>query len=358
MWRSQQADRQPYAFVLAVLCGYAWAIFRWIDTGRLRHAIAAALLAVLTAYGHILLSLGLVVPAFYAVWNRPKSPQPLIMSALAAVLSVPLVFQLRDYMAMSTTHIVAGTPTLSDFWPALASDQFLATIGAGVLLAFVALPRIHLHWGISRAATLFLFAWIAFPPATLFVLGRAGLIEVFVGRYMLSAAIPQAILFGGFVRAVAPARARSLVVETLVVVSVGAFFFSAKSFHGEGWKDAIAAIRMEMGTSNLPLLMSSPFVEADTAENVNDPKLKDVLYAPILIYRTPGRLIRLPFPYDKKYLDQVVDSDLKKEKAFVLLTADLPVPHWLDHRLADRGVESTVVGEYRGWRVYRYRMTR
>jgi len=349
-------DARPYAFTLVALCAYTWAVLRWIDTGSVREAVVVAALAALTAYGHVLLGLGLVVPALYAIWSRRRASHLILALALTAIVLVPLAIQLRAYMSMSTTHFAGFFPVLDDLWAAIASAQFLASIGVGVLIAFLLIPDIRLRWGMSRPTTAFLVAWGIFTPALLFGLARAHVAQLFLGRYLLSTAIPQALLYGGMIRAVAPTKARALVASTMMVLSVGAFFVSAKSFHGEGWKDAIAAVRAQVGESNIPLVMSSPYVEAQTSENLNDPRIKDVLFAPVIVYPAAERLIRLPYRYDETALKTVADTDLAGENAFVLLTSNTGIAEWFEQRFSSRHIKGTLVGVFRGLVVYRFQM--
>ena len=349
-------DARPYAFTLVALCAYTLAVLRWIETGRLRDCLAAAILAALTAYGHIVLAIGLVVPALYAIWARPTSWHLLLAAALTALLAVPLGMQLRAYMGMSTTHYAGFFPVLDDLWAALASPQFLFTIAAGVVLAFLVVPNLSAQWGISRPATAFLVAWVAFAPALLFTLARTGIASLYLGRYLLSTAVPQALLYGAVIRAIAPTRARAMVASTVVVASVVAFFFSAKSFHGEGWKDALAAVRQEIAASDMPLVMTSPYIEAQNEATMNDPRLRDVLFAPVLAYPAPPRLIRLPYVFDQAYVTRVAASDLAREHDFVLLTSSQPIADVFSRELANRQVRSNLVGVFRGLKVYRYRM--
>ena len=349
-------DARPYAFTLVALCGYTWAILRWIENGRLGDALLAGVLAALTAYGHVMIAIGLVVPALYAVWSRPKSWHLPLAFGLTAILVVPLLIQLRAYLGMNTTHFAGYRPVLDDLWAAMASAQFLATIGIGVVFAFVTEPVLRFGWGFSRPVTFFLVSWMVFPPALLFALARTDTAQLFLGRYLLSTAVPQALIYGGLVRSIGPVRARALVLATLLVMSAGAFVFSAKSFHGEGWKDAMAAVRAEVGTSNMPLVMSSPFIEAQTVKNLDDPKLKDVLFAPVFMYPVPARLVRLPYLYDEASLTRVAETELASDRDFVVLTSNPAVPEWLERRLAVRAAHATLVGVFRGLGVYRFRL--
>ena len=349
-------DARPYAFTLVALCAYTWAVLRWIDTGAIHYAILASVFAALTAYGHVLLGIGLVIPAFYAGWSRPRVAHLAVAAVLTTILLVPLLIQLRAYMSMGTSHFAGFFPVLDDLWAAIVSAQFLAAIGLGVLLAFLLIPAFRMNWAMPRSATAFLVAWGIFAPVLLFALARARLAQLFLDRYLLSTAIPQALLYGGLIRAVAPGKARALVLSTMVVMSAGAFFFSAKSFHGEGWKDAMAAVRAQAGDSNIPLVMSSPFVEARTPEMLTDARLKDVLFAPVFVYPSATRLIRLPYGYDEPSLKKIADTDLARENTFVLLTPNSGIPAWFEERFAERHGKSTLVGVYRGLGVYRFRM--
>ena len=55
-------------------------------------------------------------------------------------------------------------------------------------------------------------------------------------------------------------------------------------------------------------------------------------------------------------LNKVVETDLVREREFVLLTSNSGIAEWLDRRLVDRAAHSTLVGVFRGLRVYRFRM--
>jgi len=349
-------DARPYAFTLFALCTYTWVVLRWIDTGAIEYAILASVFAALTAYGHVLLGVGLVIPAFYAAWSRPRAAHLALAAVLTTILLVPLVIQLRAYVGMGGSHFAGFFPVLDDLWAGIVSAQFLAVIGLGVLFAFLLIPPLRMHWAMSRPATVFLVAWAIFTPALLFALARAHVAQLFLDRHLLSTAIPQALLYGGLIRAVAPGKARALVLSTMVVLSAGAFFFSAKSFHGDGWKDAMAAVRAEVGDSDIPLVMSSPFVEARTTEMLTDSRLKDVLFAPVFIYPSTARMIRLPYGYDEPSLKKIADADLAREPTFVLLTPNSGIPTWLEEHFAERHGKSTLVGDYRGLGVYRFRM--
>jgi mannosyltransferase len=349
-------DARPYAFTLVALAACTLAILRWIESGSLGDAVAASVLAALTAYGHVVLSLGLVVPALYAVWSRPKSWHLPLAAALTAVLVLPLVAQLRAYMGMGTSHFAGYFPVLDDLWAAIASAQFLATIGVGMLIAFVMRPGLSLRWGLSRSSTVFLASWMIFAPALLFALARTQVASLFLGRYLISTAIPQALLYGALIRAIGPMKARNLIAATVVVVSAVAFVVSAKSFHGEGWKDAMAAVRAEVAGSDMPLVMTSPFVEAESEASMNDPRLKEVLFSPVLAYPAAPRLIRLPYRFDEAYATRIVQTDLVREHDFVLLTNSDALAEWFTRQLANRHPRSNLVGVFRGLRVYRFRI--
>src|SRR4029078_9374789 len=96
----------------------------------------------LTPYGHVLLGLGLVVPALYAIWSRRRASHLILALALTSIVLVPLPIQLRAYMTMSTTNFAGFSPALDDLWAAIASAQFLGSIGVGVLIAFLLIPDI------------------------------------------------------------------------------------------------------------------------------------------------------------------------------------------------------------------------
>jgi hypothetical protein len=350
-------DARPYAFALMALTVYAWALLRWIETHRFLDAVTAIVFAALTAYGHTILAFGLVAPALYALWCTTR-PWSLVGIGIAVgVLLVPLAIQTSSYYAMAAPHVVGGIPTLDDLWYALAPPQLFATLTMGVLLAFWLFPGVRPRWGMSKKATIALALWIVLGPAIFFALARTTSLRLFVTRYLLSTAPALAVLFGSLIRAVEPVRPRALVALTMFVVSSVTFSLSAKSFHGDGWRDAMAAVRQEVQGRNIPVLISSDFVEARTPEQLADPKLKDVLFAQEFFYPPSGRVVHLLFRFDESHLAHITKTELAGEPEFLVVTYNDRVVDWFTRRLATEGYQSTRLGEFRRLQLYRFRLT-
>jgi hypothetical protein len=316
---------------------------------RFRDGVATVLLAVLTVYGHILFALGLAVPALYAIWRTPRRWSLMAMFAAATVLMIPLAVQTRAFLAMDTVHMFAEIPVLDDLWAALAPPQLFATLGLGLLSAYVTLSVIQSQWRPTKSVATMLVAWLVLAPAFLFLLGRTTTIQLFLPRYLLSTAPAAALLVACVIRSLHPMSARRIVIGVIMGLSSIAFVASSKFSHGEDWRNAMAAVRTKAEATGIPVLMASCFVEAQAPKDLVDPRLQDVLFAPQLFYPSAGRVIHLPYRFSEAYLNQVAERELAGETHFLLLTCgDNDTAIWLSRQAMNRRFRVELLGNFRG----------
>jgi hypothetical protein len=156
------------------------------------------------------------------------------------------------------------------------------------------------------------------------------------------------LVAGWLVASAVSGRGGSVVATLLAGVSIAS---SGMLNHGpEDWSGAMRKIHSEAGSATMPVLAVSGFVEATDPKSLDDPQLRDVLFAPQAMYPPSGPMIRLPYRIDaesEKYMEGVL-SGIKHEKHFVLL-----VPHesmmfepWIRGKLAPDGFRSERLGNF------------
>ena len=112
-------------------------------------------------------------------------------------------------------------------------------------------------------------------------------------------------------------------------------------------------------SGNLPVLVASGFVEATDPKALEDPRLRDVLFAPLQMYPLSGKLIRLPYRLNEesaKYVEGVLPA-LEQEDRFVLVvhrSQGLPFELWLRGRLAPEGFRPESLGDFGSVAVFRF----
>lgn len=330
------ADARPYALALLMLVAQMLMLLRWLDKGRFRDAAGYTVFAALTVYAHPLFAVGLVVPALYALWRSSRKLAVAATWAATAVWCLPLAPQLLDFYGHRQTHTIVGRPWLSQFFESLTPATATASILSGLLLARLLIPGVTAHWVADRPKTALLAGWAVFTPAVYFALAILTDVKLFLPRYCLSMAPGLALLAGCAMRSVAPDRARRVIACSLALGAVTAFGIFYKFKHEQqDWRGAMQAVRSVASGTNTPVLVVSRFVEGSGSAQIADAKLTDALFAPLALYPAAGRVVKLPYRIEDKYLDQVVNTVLREKTSFLLVDfSDSKVENWLLGRLA------------------------
>jgi hypothetical protein len=249
-------------------------------------------------------------------------------------------------------------PELLRFYATRSSHTFSARPGAGELLTGLipgslagALVLIVWIWMAFRGDTgnggkftrhtmLLIGSWALFAPLFLALLSAGTDIHLFVSRYYSSALPGQALLIGALLSSIRPSAVRKLLLVALAAMSIfGQGRLTLRSHGNEDWSAAMEFVRHEAG-SQAPVLLVSGFAEAADFADLRKPALRDILFAPELIYGEPARSIRLPRGFtarDTADMEAVV-RQIENEPRFYLLTEnpDRGYENWLAGRLASR----------------------
>jgi mannosyltransferase len=157
------ADARPYALTMMLLLGHVLLLLRWLDTGKLRDAVGCALLAALTAYGHIVLAVGLAVPALYAFWRTQWRGRLVLIWLTAAVLAAPLLPQILTFGRESSMHAWLAVPGIPNLLEMISPPPLVTAAAAGVFLAFLLLPPLSARWRPAKPDMVLVVAWALFP---------------------------------------------------------------------------------------------------------------------------------------------------------------------------------------------------
>jgi hypothetical protein len=162
----------------------------------------------------------------------------------------------------------------------------------------------------SAAAKLFI-PWAILPPLLLFVASVASSVNIFALRYALAAACGLALFVACLIRSIGPARARRVVVQAIVVLSLANTF--STSHNNEDWRSAAHAIRAHNANVSMPVLARAGFL-SHTAEVLRDEDSRPSVLAPFKRRdgqasrrrRLPGSWPRLNLPVVAPLLGSVL----------------------------------------------------
>src|ERR1035437_9444862 len=251
------ADARPYALGLCALVGSALLLAAWLDTGHVRYGIGYTVAVALAIYTHCLLAPALAVLGFWALSRVRRERRVPVQGLLAAwvaagILIIPLVSQVVRFYRGRAAHSFAAVPTFRDMVGSLAPPVLVASVAAG-----------------------FLLAWFAVSVSTH--------MEIFVPRYYIGCEPGLALLAGWLIRSCTTNAGQRIVAAAMVIGAVLGFW----GFHhdSENGSDAMRTVRSVVGRAPVPVLMASGFVEASDPRALDDPKLRDVLFAPLEIYQ-------------------------------------------------------------------------
>jgi Dolichyl-phosphate-mannose-protein mannosyltransferase len=332
-------DARPYALAILCLTFSTWALLRWLDFNRPVDALLYVIAGAAVVYAHCVLAVGLaagVVYAFVATRKQKRRPVWLgLMVAAIALLSLPLMSELKTFYAARSIHTVTSAPALDE----LLNSVIPASL-AGLLILFVWLslfigakivrPRC------SLPAAVLIGTWALFPPVFFFLLAAGTDVRLFVDRYYSSALPGQALLLGGLLSSMQRSSLRKALIVAVAATAILTQGRSAVGNHGkEDWRAAMAFIDKEAGSA--PVLLVSSFAEATDFASLRDPKLREILFAPEVLYGEPARSIRLPHVFTSRDIADLekVAEQLGSARRFYLLTdkPDQGYEFWLMGKL-------------------------
>jgi 4-amino-4-deoxy-L-arabinose transferase-like glycosyltransferase len=348
------ADARPYALGLCALVGSALLLAAWLDTGHVRYGIGYTVAVALAIYTHCLLAPALAVLGFWALSRVRRERRVPVQGLLAAwvaagILIIPLVSQVVRFYRGRAAHSFAAVPTFRDMVGSLAPPVLVASVAAGFLLAWLISPQPKCGSGVAKHTVLLAAGWAIAPPLACFAVSVSTHMEIFVPRYYIGCEPGLALLAGWLIRSCTTNAGQRIVAAAMVIGAVLGF----GSFHhdSENWSDAMRTVRSVVGRAPVPVLMASGFVEASDPRALDDPKLRDVLFAPLEIYPPGGRVVRLPYRLNEEsiqYLESILPAALDHQDRFLFVgrLEGRSFEPWLSGWVAARGFQSKSLGNF------------
>ena len=382
-------DARPYALGVCAVLAAALMLVRWLDTGRARFAIGYAAASAVVVHANYLFATPLIVLALYAlsrVRSEDRARRALRLRVLigawiaAALLAAPAMAKLLDMYRARAVHASADIPVFADLLAALAPSALVGSIALGFLAAWafqvgqtsrsaadvhVGLPPLTSapeagvggsacpegpHWRSAPLTQSLALAagWALAPPLFCYIVSVKTAVGLFVPRYYMTSAPALAMLAGYLIRSHASVASRRLIATA---VFFGAILSFGTLHHGEeDWRGAMSAIRATAG-ADMPVLAAAGFVEAADPKALDDPNLRETLFAPQTLYPAGGEFVRLPFRLDSKtqpYTEAALAAALAHRDRFIFVGRwqGLTFEPWLRGRLAARGFRSQSLGNF------------
>ncbi len=319
-------DARPYALALLCLNASTWFLLRWVKTNRVRDAVLYVVASALLVYAHVVLALGLGVGIVFAIVALRKEPRRLAWltgcEIAVVLLSIPLLGELRTFYANRAAYTLLDTPpSLPGLVPALLPGSFTGGVILAVWVAMTLRREASVGDKYAGRTGLLIGAWALGPPVVLYILVWTASVHLFLAKYYASSLAGQALLLGGLLASIERRVVRNALIASIAFLVLLTSGKMTGDIHGsEDWRGALTFLRKEAGSA--PVLLVCGFVEGSSFTRINDPKMRDVLFAPELLYGQPDRTIRLPNVFDgaaNPYMERIAQQ-LRKEPRFFFLT--------------------------------------
>jgi hypothetical protein len=197
--------------------------------------------------------------------------------------------------------------------------------------------------GAPASTQVLLFAMLMLPAGLFFAMSVVTPIKIFTARYIIVSNIGLALLAGWGIGRLRPASARSIVTSSIVLCSIGAFGSVGHLWplhNNQDWRGAMALVQHIAGSTRMPVVFQSPFIESATLLQDPTSNPPEFLLAPLAMYPVQARVIPVPLPLTQRsiaYMNASVIPEAEKADRFLLVTvhkgSDNPYINWLLGRL-------------------------
>jgi len=352
-------DARPYAFAYLALSLATVGLVNLSERGDPRWGAAYGASVAGTVHFHYLFAFALLghLPYLASRWPRmdPSARRGLwLAGGTAAVLLLPLAPQVRYLVEHARIpDLPLGRPSFATFLDTLIPVPVLAAALLGVFVAWWT-GALELRARAQREGLLLAAGLSLAPSVGLLLFSVFSGINLLWETYTRSSAVGAALLLGGAIAAIGPARAYRIV---LLVTVIFALLTTGGRWHSDqDWRGAAAEVNALVHDPSTPVLMHAAFIEGAHVEFFDDPEHRSQLLAQLSRYPVEGSVV--PVPYNltgesERYLENVVVPKVTASDGFVLVTLEpiAPFAEWLQARLGPLGFESRQVGEHGAVRV-------
>jgi len=323
-------DARPYAMGIAVASAGVWFLIRWLDTAVWREAALFALCAALLWRVHLLYWPFYLVFALYAAMRILQRDTGVTwrsacgVGVLVALSLLPVAADALRILRDAGEHVFIAVPGIREL-EHLVRWSVVALAGGGAWMAAKWLKWSVPESSAGRSALLLCFAWWLGPALCLFIYSRMTGNSVFVDRY-ISLQLPGIALAATAIagRRIPSAywRPAALLVATIALALMGKWSTFWPRHDNSDWRAAAQAVNAEVAGAGeqTPVLVASPFIEANAPVWRPDYPLPGFLYAHLAYYPLRGEVYLLPFDRIEANLEagRLVKESLLTRKRFLI----------------------------------------
>jgi hypothetical protein len=349
----QVANARPYMLLLAFYLTAVDCLDLWLEHGRRRRLLAAALAVMLMPKAHALGAFGFTSLGLLVVFARWR-PQRSIPAALTLIPGVLVTIWIVTSRQMSTTQFLKA-PSIAALAPALVPQPVGSLVLAGLAAAWTFWPRltwvgptpedpIRLRW---------LLASFVLPPVLNLFYSISSGVSIFMPRYYLVAFPAVALLLAWLIARIEPVVIR---LGLLCLTCAGCMLMltgrsSIPAPNHEDWRGAIQNLAKTRTDPAEPVIYYPGLVEADAANWREGYQPGGLFQSMFTFYPLPGTTFGLPYGQSPRRIAEVTPElealFQRHQRLWLLLRGNGgPLQPWIDAQISRYGWRRRSLGEF------------
>ncbi len=328
-------EARPYA--LAILCASISSLLflHWLKTPRLSLGVLYALSAAATVYAHYLFC---CVVCVHFVWfslrfmgvERRKRLE-LVSGGVAVggiflLTMVPSWKQLRWLLSKGSVLAFAEAPTVPSVLKALFPPDLVLVLCIVSVFQFTIWRRRNsgLSFDSLRRLAPSVIVLTVVPPLTLLAACFASAHSLWVGRYFSAQCLGIGLAVGFVLKALPRFSRQMMILAVLLSIRLAMqYTLITKENSGEGWGEALQALKSNDPTHQCLLLNVSGYVESRLLGQGHSEAVQDFIRAPLVYHKIPNDSALIPYSLDgqnaQRYFQSAVLPRLERATCAWLL---------------------------------------
>jgi hypothetical protein len=358
-------EARPYGLALAAVAASSLALYRWVQGRERGNLVRYVIASTLVVYLQYLFSAVFCIHAIYLLFvfvvegRSLKWKEVLTAYLTVGLLVLPLLPHLSLLLRQGhTLPFMSKLPSQSELVEFL-QPHFLAwgLFISALLVQLLRRESLRQPFSLERSTLFLLVVWWLAIPTLFYAVARAGIIQVFVDRYVSYAIEAEALLFAAAGYLVFKSWAVRLWVIVAVLIASPMEMKRAWTTGQDELRPLLQIIAAESKSANSlpPVFFRSELPESTVGDWRSGLQKDDGhLYAPFIVYPMPNRLLPLPFHFTeeaKRYISAELNSDLRNEPEVIFITRDENWNTWVINRFNQAGFQSVNVQQPNGFSV-------
>ena len=286
-------EARPYALIQLFALVHFVLFLDYIRQRSLKSALLVAMSAAVLFYLHYTSAILIMVDGLLLIMSWVRGPAPTrkelrslaVAGALFTIVVMPAIARIVYLLSNKGVLVVQSPPAFADTFSRFFMSSYVIGITILCLFANFILNRkpdpTHNSASLDPTSTLGLSLWAFLPPLIVYLLDRAGLVNITLDRYLIASSVAAILLVSLILRVVSSGRAGQVaagLMALLMLLSPVSFVrnVNKEQFGGRDRRSLVARVN-QVAPSDLPVYVVCGLVESAFLARSDTPLLREYL---------------------------------------------------------------------------------